>query len=275
MSITSRKIKLEVGNLLEIADIFIVLNLFGYSEENNPKGMSALRKKLRKEGGKVDFSKRYPILKRMAQSYHPWHLINFVLAEKAVERHQKFYHELKKFSSEPIVRKYRKLVVEEGLKSCDPLTRHFLKELTRIFDFLSHPKVDFDKIVLMLNPLDAYWRGYSFKAGKSLYLIAGPGSINERINVLSHELFHALTNNYHLPKSFPMRVSKKMTLHGYVSAKNISNEYVVRALNLVYLSRMKGEKYMTVALNDAQKDFPDIKEAVIYMENKVGRYNVR
>lgn len=272
---TLSKIKLEIGKLPEIADIFIALNLFNYSEENNPKGMSALRKKLREEASKADFVKKYPIVKRMAQSYHPWHLIDFALTKKTGKGHQKFYHELKEFSAEPTVRKYRELVAEEQLKKLDSLTRYFLKELTRIFYFLGQPKLDFDKIVLIFNPLDAYWRGYSFKVGKSLYLITGPGSINERLNVLSHELFHAFANNYRLPRSFSTCISEKMAQHGYSSVNNIRREYLVRALNLIYLSRIKGEKYMNAALNGIQRDFPDIKEAVAYMENKAGRYNVK
>ncbi|MCL5016451.1 MAG: hypothetical protein M1312_02465, partial [Patescibacteria group bacterium] len=74
---TSKKIKLKVISSPEITDIFIALNVFGYDDENNPKGMSIIRKKLRSEISNKDFGKKYPVLKKMTRSYHPWHLINF------------------------------------------------------------------------------------------------------------------------------------------------------------------------------------------------------
>lgn len=266
--------KLEAENSREVFVLFSALNAMGYDDENNIRGMSPARQRIRKILLRHDWDKRYPKLKKAIGSDHPWHLLNAVLTKPKIKKTSvlnTFISDIRKFSQEPLIRKLWtvfRIYQAEETKKLSPL---FKEEATRLIKFISQPTRDIKRIVLIVNPLDAYWRGYGFGIGETGYVVVGPGIRRRQSELIRHELLHVLTPPFQIPRRITAGQSRKrLAALGYGSLSAINREYVVRSLNLLYEEAIL-KKDISQAIKHAEKDFPNIKEALAFMKTKKER----
>ncbi len=266
--------KLKAISSREVFTLFSALNVMGYDDENNTKGMTPERKKIRKVLAGYDWGKKYPQLKRATEKNHPWHLLNAVLAEprevKKAYALGGFISDLRRFSKEPLARELWRTFRIHQAKEAENLLPLFRKETSRLMAFISRPPKGIKKIVLIANPLDAYWRGYEFKIGRTGYIVAGPCVTERQTELLvRHELLHLLAPALRLPRWIiaGQHRNKSLVAMGYGVPSIVNREYVVRSLNLLYESTVL-KMDISKAIKREKKEFPHIKEALALIRAK-------
>lgn len=276
--------KLEVKNSRDVFVLFAALNAFGYDEENNAKGMSPMRKKVRKVLLEHNWNSKYLKLKRATKIYGQWRLLNAILAKskkiKKTPAMDGFFSDFRKFSNEPAVRKLWQVVKNHQIKEAKRLFQLFEKETCRLIAFLNRPWLGIKKIVLISNPLDAYWSGYVFgiRIGfwsglKGIsYIVAGPGAKKNHGGLIRHELLHILAPALRLPRRIiaGQHRNKRLVAMGYGVSSIINREYVVRGLNLYYESVIL-KMDVSKAVKREEGDFPHIRETLKFIKKEKGR----
>ncbi|TSC96805.1 MAG: hypothetical protein Athens071426_452 [Parcubacteria group bacterium Athens0714_26] len=272
----THNLKIEYKISKEVFVLFAALNLMGYDDENNNRGMYWARKKLRNILLKNNWNKKYPQLQNILKKYHPYWLLNAIFLKLLGKNINKksvwntYFSNLENFSKEPLIKKtwllFKNLQIKESKK---PISV-FKKEVNGLVKFLRVSIKDSKKIVIIFNSLDAYWRGYSFKIDKTIYIVAGPGADKNRVELLRHELLHCLDLKFHIDKNI-LKINKKLISMGYSSKKIINCEYIVRALNIIYESQMLN-KNISKLIQKERQNFPKIKEVVgdIQRQLKIG-----
>lgn len=254
-------IKIEYKNSKDVFILFSALNLMEYDDENNSQGMHPIRKKVRDYLLARNWNKEYPVLNKTIKRHHPAQLLIKIIQHILIS-------DFKNFSKEPLIKKLWtkfKNSQEKEAKKTFPL---FKKEVINLRKFIDSKKTsDIKKIVLIINLLDTYWRGYGFKINKIGYVIVGPGADKNNGELLRHELLHILAPNFHLPKK--VILSTKLPVNaGYNNKKIIEREYVVRGLNLLYEEEiLKNE--LSKIIKREQKEFPAIKEVLDILKEKL------
>lgn len=264
--------KLEVRNPRDVFMLFSALNAMGYNDENNTKGMTPVRKKIRNVLLECDWNEKYPKLKKAFKTYHPWHLLNAILAKpkkiKKTSTLDGFILDLRKFSKEPLVRKLWKDFKIYQTKETKKLFPLFEKETARLIAFINHAPKRIKKIVFITNPLDAYWRGYEFGIGGIGYIMVGPGAKKDHCELIRHELLHLLAPMFQIPRRITSgRHHKRLAALGYGNLGVINREYVIRSLNLLYESAVL-KRNIFKAIKHEEKNFPHIRETLAFMKTK-------
>ena len=265
-------IKITFKNSKDVFVLFSALNSMGYDDENNSRGMSSIRKKVRSALLKHGCNKKYPQLKKIIEKYHPWYFLNTIFAkQKKYSLLSSFVINLKKFAREPFIRKMWNVFKAYQVKETKKLLPLFKKETARLILFIKTPPRKIKKLVLVSNPLDAYWRGYGFTIGGIGYVVAGPGAEKHHGELIRHELLHVLAPRLRLPKWITAgRHRNRLTALGYKSPNIINREYVVRSLNLVYESIIL-RKNISTAVKRENKNFKHIREAMEFIKSKIIR----
>ncbi|TES98145.1 hypothetical protein E3J85_00060 [Patescibacteria group bacterium] len=256
--------KLETKNSREVFALFAALNAMGYDDENNPKGISLVRKRVRNTLLKNDWSRKYPQLKKATNGYHLWHLLNTVLAKS-----EKGVPGLSEFSKEESIQKLWKTLKVYQEKETKQLTPLFKKEATNLVNFIDELAPKVRKLVLIVNPLDAYWRGYGLTINNVGYVIVGPGAADNENELIRHELLHILASKFQVPASILDDQSlKQLTMNNYGDGNVLGREYIVRSLSLIYQSEILG-KDVSEAIKREEKDFPYIREVMKFAKAKL------
>ncbi len=255
------------------------IQLLGYDDENNEKGMHPIRKKIRKAFLEQNLSSKYFKLRKVIKNYHQSQLLIKILKnplrslqKKDISKNKfliarNFYLGLKHFSNELLIKKLWLEFQKIQLKETKKLFPIFKKEALNLAEFLNKRPVDIKEIILINNLLDAYWRGYGFKINDTGYVVVGPGADKNNSELIRHELLHVLAPNFNLPPEITEK-TRLLTNMGYGDRKIINQEYVIRGLNLLYKSKYY-KKSITKMLKNEQKYFPKIKNAIKTMERKL------
>ncbi len=247
--------------------LFAALNAMGYNYENNSKGMSSARKKTRTALKRHDWRGRLPTLSRAIERHHPWFLIH-ALFVKPSKLSRSSASDFQKFSKDQLIQKLWKSLKTDITKENKGLFPLFKKETIKIIEFLKiSPSVR--KIILIANPLDAYWRGYSFKIKSTGYIVVGPGAKKNNGETMRHELLHLLAPTFRLPRK--LTVSRALpAATGYTGCRIINRECVIRALNILYQKQVLHSN-ISPALKREEKHFPRIEKCVISLKEKMKR----
>ncbi len=264
------KIKYQLSK--DVFILFCALNAFGYDDENNEKGIHPIRKKIRKILLGYDWHGKYPQLGRAIKIYHPWHLLKLILTEpkdikKTLVLHD-FILDLKRFSNELLIRKLWGVFKNHQIKEANKLFSLFEKETIQLIAFINRPPRELKTIVLIPNPLDAYWRGYGFRIGGIGYIIVGPGADKNQGELIRHELLHLLAPAFQIPRRITTdRHHKRLATICYASPNVINREYIIRSLNLLYESAVL-KMDISKAIKREQKNFPNIKEVLAFVKGE-------
>lgn len=265
MGYESPKISFLSKNLFSL---FVALNVMGYDDENNPKGMSSVRLRVRKNLALYAIWKnKYPKLSNAIKTNHPWYLIKKVLNNK--KNTAFFSKELQALFKEPLVQiEWKKFQFYEKKELVKINNSMINDEIKRFLSYFGKSNNGISKIKIILNPLDAYWRGYSIKIGDCGYVIVGPGMEKNHYELVRHELLHLFSYQFRIPTNIiSVNKHKRAVIYGYSSSKIIRNEYIVKALNLLY-ERDVLKKDFQANLNKESKNFPYLKDVVEIIENR-------
>ena len=179
--------------------------------------------------------------------------------------------DLKRFSQEKVVKSEwngLKIYLERETKKITPL---FKREVNCLVAFLGTPQKQLTKIILITNPLDAYWRGYSFNIKGVGYLIVGPGAKRKEGRLIRHELLHLIAPAIQIPRKITTDQSHKhLIAEGYGGRQAVNNEYVVRSLNLLY-ERGVIKKNISQAIKHEESNFPHIRKVMQIAMTKLKR----
>lgn len=263
---------IEAGASQEVAFLFLALNTLGYDDENNSRGMSTVRRRIRDALTRSDLGRAYPRLRRAVTSYHPWPLLSAIFSPRQhrSESIQKILGEFEKFSREALVRKLWqnvRRIQRASAKILFPILERELRNLTSLFGKLPR---GIQRIILIPNPLDAYWRGYQLRAGSAVYLVVGPGAAQDHGTLIRHELLHLFAKRIWLPYSFRVHPTQRLARQGYSTSRILREEYAVRALDAFYRSRLLKEGASRILAREC-RDFPKIREALTIISRKVKR----
>lgn len=273
--------KLEARNSRDVFMLFSALNAIGYNTENNIKGMTIVRKEVRRVLLKYDWNKKYPHLKKVLKTHHPWHLLNTIFARpkniKTTSIIGHFIVDLRKFSKEPVVLKLWKTLKNYQAKETKKLLPLLKRVAIQLIGFIKIPARQVNKIIIMANPLDAYWSGYVFGAGIGFwtgkkginYIVAGPGTKEDHNVLIHHELLHILAPSLELPTRITAgQNSKRLAVLGYISPRVINREYIVRSLYFLYeLEVLKRD--ISTDIKREEKDFPNIREVMALVNKNI------
>ncbi len=260
----------------------------GYNHENNKNGMHPARLKIRKKLLKYDWNKKYPYLKNVFQKYHQSVLLIDILSKpikfyKFVRKitsktpfHVIYRSSIKRFSQEPLIEKLWREFKNTQLKENKRAFPLFKKHVNGLIKFINRRPLNVNKITLIVNTMDAYWRGYGPKIGKLGYVIVGPGADKNDAQLLHHELLHIFAPRLRIPKQiiknfmYKSAMRKSLNRIGYGTQKVIAREYVVRALGLLYIKEILKKDISCLCLRE-KKDFPMIEEVANSIKMKIGR----
>jgi len=261
-SFSDKNLRIDYENSKDIFILFAALNALGYNDENNKSGMFWIRKKVRKEILKKGWDKKYPKLKKLLRNYHQWHLLN-----KLLSGNKKSIPNFNDFSNELLVKKLWKDCNNYQLKETKKLYPLFKQETQKLIKFIGSARISVKKIVLLFNPLDAYWRGYSFKIKNTGYVVVGPGAERNTGGLIRHELLHILAPKLTIPsRLITVQDIKRLSTNGYNNKNVISREYIIRGLNLLYEQEILN-KNISKAIKNERKKFPQIKKIIKFLKN--------
>lgn len=221
-------------------------------------------------------------MKRAFQEYGPWHILNVILAKpknvKKTSVLEGCLRDLGRFSKEPLVRKLWPIFKTRQTKDAEKLLSLLKRETSRLAAFINRPPKGVKKIVLIVNPLDAYWRGYGFGVNVGFwggprsisYVVAGPGAEKNQGELIRHELLHILAPAFQLPRWIIGRNRKRLIALGYGNSRLMNREYVVRGLNFLYQEKVLKRNISKDTQREA-KDFPYINDALAFLRAKKDR----
>jgi len=262
---------LETGNPQGVFLIFSALNAFGYDDENNPKGMSLARKKTRAVFKGYRWTKTYPILQKTILRYNPYYLLTAFFKkpeQKAISALlANFLTDLQVFTKEQAIQRAWKICQSAYAKEEKKMFPIFLKEATGLCQFIGSPP-RLKKILLITNPLDAYWRGYAFRINQTGYIVVGPDTRQNGGELVRHELLHILAPPLRIPRQFTkIQEHQRAAAAGYNTSTIINREYVIRGINLLYKKQILKQNIAN-EIHHEEKDFPYIRNILRIMINK-------
>jgi hypothetical protein len=212
--------KLKFSDNYNLFVIYLILNLSGYDDENNKKGMHPIRKKIRKNF--LKYKKRYKELfgtmKGILKKIHSHNVVQiFLIKREGVRIIKKNYYRgflkdlkrveenllaIKKFEKETNLKNFYQKQYLSHLKTIieSKKAQNRLKKSQKdIVDFVE-AKIRW-KISVVLNLLEAYWRGNCFFLSKgNALVVSGPDTkkINRYISWhnIAHETLHILIRYY-------------------------------------------------------------------------------
>ena len=268
--IPQNNLKIEVKKSKEVFTLFCVLNALGYDEENNAKGMSPVRKRVRKILSKHNWNEKYPELKKIIGKYHQYYLLKALFTKsKKISSLNRFVSHLKKISKEKIILKLWKIDKTYQMKEAKRIYPLFKREINRLIKFIGKSPKQIEKFILIANPLDAYWRGYGFVIQKTAYVIVGPGAQDRGGRLIRHELLHILKPILQI--LLPAATNKdrmRLAAMGYGTRRAINEEYLVRSLNLLYESEIL-KKSITKDVKNEEKIFPRFWKAMALVKKEI------
>lgn len=257
----------EVKSSRDVFALFVALNSLGYNEENNSLGMTPTRQKIRLVFQRDVLEERYPTLIRAIRKNHPWQLLYKILTVTPLYPSRGFVVDIRRFSCEPKIKRAWKDTKAAHLQEAQKAALAFKHELLWLTMFLNREPRRFKKMILVVNPLDAYWRGYALKIKSTGYVITGPGATDNNNELIRHELLHLLAPFFRLPKDFVAHRSSSDN-SCYTGYKVVNRECVICALSLLY-QRYVFNKNINLILRRKRKEFPFIEKAVEYLEKKI------
>ncbi len=247
-----------------VFSIFVTLNVMGYDDENNPRGMSPIRMAIRKKVvASGNWKDKYPEIYKNIKANHFWHLLNKILNRKKTGDKNNFLKELHTFSKEHLVQEaWKKFQIYEKREFIKIDNSSMRNEISRFLSYIGRPNKKINKIKIILNPLDAYWRGYGLKIGNNGYIVAGPGMDKNNYELIRHEILHLFYYSFRIPAYMTyVKTHKKIAFFGYVNSKMIREEYIVRALNLLYEKDVL-KKDIRTDIKKEGKNFPYLNKVM-------------
>lgn len=247
------KIRLEA--IREVFVLYCALNANGYDKENGP-AMHPVRERVRaflkgKQLEKFDFK------------WNPYQYTKQVLTsvgwEPTKEANPDFLESLsylKRFEQEANLDS----IWEEVKAKTETVLDDYRREVTRIVGELDRwlkMEEPAGEVIISVNLLEAYFRGFSIPAGDKTYVILGP-SLQPNLRNFLHELLHA----YLRKLSYP-RLAEKLyqqipeDLKANYTIDKIGEESMARALVSYLGGRLKIDK---TALSEQDKKlvFPEL-----------------
>ncbi|MCX6745263.1 MAG: DUF4932 domain-containing protein [Candidatus Parcubacteria bacterium] len=270
-----------------IFTLFCLLNKIGYDAENNLK-MHALRQKVRRGLSKseTDLNK----FKVLAGKYHQSQILeaflHFSRFPNFVQKEKKWQTTLPKsifIKTTPEIKKFFRtnniLKLYQNNKSSYNniiLLSQSIKNDLRAVMTLLKIKTPIKQIILMPNFLDAYWRGYGPIINKTQYIIFGHCKTKNKFEFLiRHEFLHNLVNPLFDPRikkiarivQPQIKLTDKFKKQSYQQTTTATNEYIVRALNIIYQEKQFHKDINELIDNEKQKGFILIETTIIAIKN--------
>jgi hypothetical protein len=234
--------KLKFSDNYNLFVIYLLLNLSGYDDENNKRGMHPARKMVRRKFQKYNrknkkfLSKMRGLIKRV---YYSRLTQVFVLVREKYKKNKKdMYREFLEDVKEvkrmmPLIEKFEKeyKLKEFFRKKYSPYiekiinksetTKTLSKYKSRITGFIKSRDCE---ILIIPNFMESYWRGHShFANNRKALLNIGPGNKNDNINWhnIVHESLHFLLRKYF------KKVAKKFSpkLKKIIREKTLDKDY--------------------------------------------------
>jgi hypothetical protein len=199
--------KLKFTDNYNLFVIYLVLNLSGYNDENNPKGMHPIRKNVRRCLGKYKKDdEAIKSVKKLLKKFN-YNAIAFTSIFKREHPRTKNLTGLneallliKKFENRIGLKNFYKKHYLPNLNNIinNKKFKHKLKKYqNNISDFVEI-KTDWE-ISVVVNFLDAYWRGSNYRLSNSHSIVAtGPDDKIEIVNWhnIVHEALHCILRLY-------------------------------------------------------------------------------
>jgi len=239
--------KLKFADNYNLFVIYLVLNLCGYNDENNREGMHPIRKEIReyfKKHGKSNIKIIKP-LKGSLKKYNYNRIAYTCLLKREHPRVRKFHGLdealllIKKFEKSAGLKEFYKSRYLPDLNKIiknEKLGRKLIKYEKDISDFVEI-KTNW-QISVVVNFLDAYWRGNNYRLLKNYSIITtGPTDRKEDINWVNivHEALHCILRVYFnkAEKNFSVKlikIIKQKTLD-----KNYKNNTAMHQIEEVFI----------------------------------------
>jgi len=267
-------LKLEIKVSKDIFMLFLALNLTGYNDENNKKGIHPVRREARNLLKEQNWDKKYPYFKKILKKTNPWHLIRELLKNnKSIKKNKTaayyFNLNIKKFAQEPSTRRMWRFLKKYYLKEIKKLFPILKKETTRMMVFIDKPSKNFKKVILIPNLLDAFWRGYGLKIKNTGYIVVGPGAEKNQGELMRHEFLHLFSPQYRISKRFLLEKDHRRAAKiGYIGRNIIRKEYIILALNLLYESKIL-KKNITQDVIRQKRHFPYLEEVIELIKKQI------
>lgn len=200
--------KLRFSDNYNLFVIYLLLNLSGYDDENRKEGMYPLRKQVRKEFFKYREKNKEVLsaMKKLLKKYHYNRIAYTGLLKREYPRVRKFK------GLDELLLLIKKF--EKDLELKDFYTKHYLPNLKKIInnkkfrqklkkyekDISGFVEIKTNwQISVVVNFLDAYWRGNNYRLLKNRSIITtGPDNRKEIVNWVNvvHETLHCILRAY-------------------------------------------------------------------------------
>jgi len=255
MLYNNSKIKIKVD--LRIFLLFSALNICGYNDENDKKGMSKIRifirNSLKSEQAKLSELKEY-----FAKN-EPWKLSWRILhfnnpprmtikikdwyTKSLTKEDIRFLNVLKKLYLTNKFVTARKIANPYYLKEIKGYRNKLNKEYQNLLDWLPITSYPFKTVIVLPNLLDAHWRGFAPMIGGTLFIVMGPSGNKSPSKLFRHELLHGIFSKNNKDK-FVQCVWAKINSNQNIEKleQNIKTEYLVKKIEKLYQNGIKKEK---------------------------------
>lgn len=262
------EIKIGCKNTKDVFVLFALLNAIEYDDENNDKGMSSMRKRVRKQLSETDWKEKYPQCRNLVEEYHPGWLLLDILKRGETARQTKTQKMLEQIENDPLMKKLWNEYKSDQKKECENLLPIFKEEVLSLIDFVGSAPKNIHTLTVIANSLDAYWRGYGLEVKETGYIVIGPGNKRQSRNVIRHELMHILAPKITIPQNILEHPKNKALAEmGYGTKSILNREYVVRALQIAYEAEILKKDPRQALLEESE--FPKIKEAVEFVKMRI------
>ncbi len=241
--------------------LFAALNALGYDKENNDAEMYYVRRRVRAQLRYADWEEKYPHLVYAASAYHPHFLLSAILQKGEKAKKESFLTELKLFSNKSAVKNLWEEAEEEYRKQTETLLPIFTSQVKKLITFLPQVKEKIEKVIIIVNLLDAYWCGYGVETSNVGFVVVGPGATDNDAELVRHELLHLLAPKFEIPGEFIAT-----NFSDYQSQETLKEEYVVRALCLLYKSKALN-KDISQDITNTEQHFPHIRNVMSHLNS--------
>ena len=203
-------------------------------------------------------------MKIFLKNYHQWHLLNKVLSGN-----RKAIPNFNDFSNNPLVEKLWRDFKNRQLEETKKIFPIFKQETKKLIKFIGNSKIPIKKMSLFFNPLDAYWRGYSFKIKNIGYIVVGPGAKKNNSELIRHELLHILSPKLTISSQYiTAQDIKRLSADGYNNKSVIKREYIIRGLNLLYKKEVL-KINISKEIKNEEKKFPHIIKVIEFLKSRL------
>ena len=237
--------------------LFAALNAGGYDEENNERGMSEVRLRVRAAlANRGDVTSPLRPYLAMCRFIHVSQCATWVLQRGPAPRFARaadgwaleapaflffgFDRALAAFYQEADIaglwQAQRPAYDAEIARYRDLVT----PAVAEVFAYLKITQPPTEGVVVLPNLLDAYWRGYGPRVGNLSYVVMGP-AVEPNVGLIQHEAMHPILNplvDAHLAAVEPRQkellfaLLKPRVAAGYRTWPNMLHESVIRAVEV-------------------------------------------